>query len=89
MRTLTVKLDDDVADEVERLAREGEFASKSELVREALRHWMIEQRRRRLQANLARYLQDEQALQEAADTVEDRMVATEEALQRVDRTEDK
>lgn len=88
MRTLTVKLDDDLADELERLAREGAYASKSDLVRAALRQWLIEQRKRQLRTNLARYLQDEEASQDAADAVESRMAATEEALQRADQSEE-
>jgi len=88
MRTITVKLEDDLAEAVERLYRREGFATKSELVREALRRWLIAQRQRELGANLQRYLQDEEALRAAAADVEDRMSATQEALTRAEKTKD-
>ncbi|MFQ5342811.1 MAG: ribbon-helix-helix domain-containing protein [Anaerolineae bacterium] len=81
MKTITVRLDDELADEVERVQRERTYTSKSEVLREALRLLLIEERKRRLKANLARYLADANALQAAADAVEARMVVTEEALE--------
>ncbi len=84
MRTITVKLGDDLAEAVERLYREEGFASKSELVRDALRQWLIMRRKRELEANLERYLQERQALREVADKVEGRMGLTEEALARTE-----
>lgn len=84
MRTITVKLEDDLAETLEWLYRQEKFTSKSELVREALRQWLIARRKRELESNLERYLQDRRALQEAADEVEGRMVVTEEALARVE-----
>jgi metal-responsive CopG/Arc/MetJ family transcriptional regulator len=84
MRTITVKLEDKLAEALERFYREEGYASKSELVREAIRQWLIARRKRELEANLQRYLQDKQALQEAADEVESRIVVTEEALARAE-----
>jgi len=84
MKTITVRLDDELADQVERVQREGTYASKSEVLREALRLLLIEERKRQLKANLARYLADTDALQEAADAVEARMGVTEEALEHAD-----
>ena len=80
MKTITVKLDDEFATEVERFQRDADYVTKSEMVRDALRTLMIARRRAQLQANLQRYLQDQQALAEAADEVEARMTVTEEAL---------
>ena len=59
----------------------SDYATKSEMVRDALRTLMVARRRAQLQANLQRYLQDQQALAEAADEVEARMAITEEALE--------
>ena len=84
MKTITVKLDDEFAAEVERFQRDADYATKSEMVRDALRALMIARRRAQLQANLQRYLQDQQALAEAADEVEARMAVTEEALERAE-----
>jgi Arc/MetJ-type ribon-helix-helix transcriptional regulator len=81
MRTITVKLDDEFAAEIERFQRDADYATKSEMVRDALRTLMVARRRAQLQANLQRYLQDRQALAEAADEVEARMAVTEEALE--------
>lgn len=84
MKTITVKLDDEFAAEVERFQRDSDYATKSEMVREALRTLMVARRRAQLQANLQRYLQDRQALAEAANEVEARMAVTEEALERAE-----
>jgi Arc/MetJ-type ribon-helix-helix transcriptional regulator len=84
MRTITVKLDDEFAAEIERFQRDADYATKSEMVRDALRTLMVARRRAQLQANLQRYLQDRQALAEAADEVEARMAVTEEALERAE-----
>jgi len=84
MKTITVKLDDEFAAEVERFQRDADYATKSEMLRDALRALMVARRRAQLQANLQRYLQDQQALAEAADEVEARMTVTEEALERAE-----
>lgn len=84
MKTITVKLDDEFAEEVERFQRGADYATKSEMVRDALRALMVARRRAQLQANLQRYLQDRQALAEAADEVEARMTVTEEALEQAE-----
>ena len=84
MKTITVKLDDEFAAEVEQFQRDSDYATKSEMVRDALRTLMVARRRAQLQANLQRYLQDRPALAEAADEVEARMAVTEEALERAE-----
>jgi metal-responsive CopG/Arc/MetJ family transcriptional regulator len=84
MRTITIKLEDRFAVEVERFQQEMGYATRSELVRDALRVHMTAARKRQLEASLRRYLQDQQALAEAADEVEARMSVTEEALARVE-----
>lgn len=84
MKTLTVKLDEQFATEVERCQKTFGYANKSEMVRDALRNLMIELRKTQLQANLKRYLEDKQAQTEAADAVENRMHITQEALERVE-----
>ena len=84
MKTITVKLDDEFAAEVERFQHDSDYATKSEMVRDALRTLMVTRRRAQLQANLQRYLQDRQALTEAADEVEARMAVTEEALEQAE-----
>jgi len=84
MKTITVKLDDEFATEVERFQRDADYATKSEMVRDALRALMVARRRAQLQANLQRYLQDREALAEAADEVEARMAITEEALEQAE-----
>lgn len=88
MRTITVKIEDELAEALERLSQEEGFASKSELVREALKQWLVGQRKKDLEANLQRYIQDEKALREAADDVESRMGVTEESLAQVEERED-
>ncbi len=84
MRTITIKLEEGLAEALDRLYKQEGFTSKSELMREALRQWLIARRKRELESNLERYLQDRRALQEAADEVEGRMVVTEEALARAE-----
>ena len=84
MTTLTVKLDDQFATEVERCQKTFGYANKSEMVREALRHLIIDLRKSQLQANLKRYLTDKPAQREVADAVESRMHLTEEALEQVE-----
>ncbi len=84
MKVLTVKLDDTFADEVERFQKTRGYASKSEMVRDALRNFMIAERKSQLQTNLRRYLKDKQAQMETADEVEARMFLTEEALEQVE-----
>jgi len=84
MKILTVKLDDTFADEVERFQQTYGYASKSEMVRDALRNLMIAARKSQLQANLRRHLEDKQAQMEAADAVEKRMFLTEESLKRAE-----
>lgn len=84
MKTITVKLDDEFAAEIERFQGDADYATKSEMVRDALRTLMVVRRRAQLQANLQRYLQDRQALAEAADEVEARMAVTEEAMGRAE-----
>ncbi|MFQ6034159.1 MAG: CopG family ribbon-helix-helix protein, partial [Candidatus Bipolaricaulia bacterium] len=56
MKAITVRLEDELAEALERLYKEEGFASKSELVREALSQWLIERRKRELATNLERYL---------------------------------
>ena len=84
MKVLTVKLDDTFADEVERFQKSCGYASKSEMVRDALRNFMIAERKSQLQTNLRRYLKDKQIQMETADEVEARMFLTEEALEQVE-----
>lgn len=84
MKVITVRLEDELAAALERLYKEEGFASKSALIREALGQWLVERRKRELRSNLKRYLQNEEALREAADEVEERMSVTEEALQRAE-----
>lgn len=84
MKTLTVKLDEQFATEIEHIQKTFGYANKSEMVRDALRNLMIDLRKTKLQANLKRYIEDKQAQTEAADAVESRMHLTEEALQQVE-----
>jgi len=84
MKTLTVKLNDTFAEEVERFQQTYGYVSKSEIVRDALRNLMIVSRKSQLQANLRRYLKDKQAQVGAADAVEARMFLTEEALEQAE-----
>ncbi len=81
MAVLTVKLEERFAEELDQFTKEASFASKSEMVREALRLLMVEWRKKELQASLDRYLEDESALAEAADFAESKMDLTEEALE--------
>jgi Arc/MetJ-type ribon-helix-helix transcriptional regulator len=83
MKTLTVKLDDALAAEVEQFRQMAGYPNTSDLIRDALRAALIEGRKRALQENLRRYLQDKQALVAAADDVESRMPLTAEALEGV------
>lgn len=87
MKTLTVKLEETFAKEVERFQQNYGYASKSEMVRDALRNLMIARQKSQLQANLRRYLEDEKAQMEAADAVEARMSLTEEALEKMEVSE--
>ena len=83
MKTLTVKLDDALAAEVEHFRQMAGYPNTSDLIRAAIRTMLIESRKRALQDNLRRYLQDKQALAEAADAVESRLPLTAEALEGV------
>lgn len=83
MKTLTVKLDDPFAEELEHFQRTANYTTKSEMVRDALQALIVAQRKAKLEANLQQYLQDKHALQEASDDVEARMPATTEALEKV------
>jgi len=80
MKTITVRLDDELAAEMTRLQEEAGFHSKSDVIREGLKALVLREQRKQLKDNLARYLHEHQALAEAARQVEDRMSATEEAL---------
>ncbi len=80
MKTITVRLDDALADEVARLQRAGAFRNKSDVIREGLRALVAREQQRKLKENLARYLLEQESLAEAAQAVEDRMSLTEEAL---------
>ena len=82
MKTITVRLDDDLANEVDRLQQAGAFRNKSDVIREGLRALVARELQRRLKENLTRYLAEQDALAKAAHAVEDRMSLTEEALKR-------
>jgi metal-responsive CopG/Arc/MetJ family transcriptional regulator len=82
MKTITVKLEDELANAVERVQKDAGFRTKSEMIREGLRVLIARERRRKLAENLTRYLRDREALDEAAQEVEERMPSTEEALKR-------
>ena len=84
MKTLTVKLDDRFAKSVELFQQSHGYASKSELVRDALRNLMIAKRESQLKANLERYLENKRTQKETADEVEARMFITEEALKQLE-----
>ncbi|MFQ5794350.1 MAG: ribbon-helix-helix domain-containing protein [Candidatus Bipolaricaulia bacterium] len=84
MKTITVKVNDALAEQIERLQQEAHYSSKSEVIREAVRALVIEFQKQKLETNLQRYLEDEEALAEAADVVEGRIAATEEALKRAE-----
>ncbi|MBM3135620.1 MAG: ribbon-helix-helix protein, CopG family [Chloroflexi bacterium] len=84
MKTLTVTIDDALAAEVECLRQKAGYASTGDMIRVALRNMLIEGRKRALEKNLRRYLQDKQALAEATDAVESRLPLTAEALERVE-----
>jgi len=84
MKTLTVTIDDALAAEVERFRQKAGYASTSDLIQVALRNMLIESRKRALEENLRRYLQNKQALAEAAADAESRMPLTAEALERVE-----
>ena len=80
MKTITVRLNDGLAEEVARLQKEGSFHSKSDVIREGLKALVVREQHRQLKENLARYLLEHEALAEAAREVEGRMSGTEEAL---------
>lgn len=84
MKTITVKLDDELAAEVERFQCDSDYATRSEMVRDALRTLMVVRRRAQLKDNLQRYLQDRPALAEDADEAEARTAVTEGALERAE-----
>jgi Arc/MetJ-type ribon-helix-helix transcriptional regulator len=84
MKTLTVKLDDALAAEVEHFRQMAGYPNTSDLIRAAIRTMLIESRKRALEENLRRYLQNKQALAEAAADAESRMPLTAEALERVE-----
>jgi len=83
MKTLTIKLDDPFAKEIEHFQQIANYSTKSKMIRDALRTLMVTHRKAKLEANLKDYLQDKQALQEAADAVEVRMPSTIEALNKI------
>jgi len=80
MKTITVRLDDGLAEEMTRLQEEGGFHSKSDVIREGLKALVVREQHKQLRENLARYLLEHEALAKAAREVEGRMSGTEEAL---------
>jgi len=80
MKTITVRLDDRLAEEMTRLQKEAGFHSKSDVIREGLKALVVREQHKQLKENLARYLLEHNALAEAAEEVEGRMSGTEEAL---------
>ena len=80
MKTITVRLDGGLAEEVTRLHKEGNFHSKSDVIREGLKALVVREQHRQLKENLARYLHEQGALAKAAQEVGGRMYGTEEAL---------
>jgi len=80
MKTITVRLDDGLVEEMTRLQREGGFRNKSDVIREGLKALVVREQHKLLKENLARYLLEHEALADAARHVENRMSATEEAL---------
>jgi Arc/MetJ-type ribon-helix-helix transcriptional regulator len=80
MKTITVRLDDGLVEEMARLQKEGGFHNKSDVIREGLKALVVREQHKQLKENLARYLLEHEALAEAARQVEGRMSATEEAL---------
>ena len=80
MKTITVRLDDELAAEMTRLQKEAGFHSKSDVIREGLKALVVREQHRHLKENLARYLLEHEALAKAAREVEGRMSGTEEAL---------
>jgi putative addiction module CopG family antidote len=87
MKPITIKLDDELDQEIERYIKTSKYSSKSELIRDALRNFVISQRKAQLQNNLQKYLEDKRTQREAADAVENRMAITEEALKRSEGSE--
>ena len=80
MKTITVRLDDELAAEMTRLQKEAGFHSKSDVIREGLKALVVREQHKQLRENLARYLREHEARAKAAREVEGRMSGTEEAL---------
>ena len=55
MKTLTVKIDNALAAEVERFRQEAGYASTSDMIQVALRNMLIESHKRALEENLRRF----------------------------------
>jgi Arc/MetJ-type ribon-helix-helix transcriptional regulator len=85
MKTITVKLDNEMAGAIERLRCEAGYGTVSDLVRAALKSLLVERRRHELEQRLQKYLRNAEALAQAADQVESRLPLTEEALTRAEQ----
>ncbi len=80
MKTITVRVDNELVREIARLQKEGKFQTKSEVIREGLKALVAREQHKHLKANLMCYLNEREALTQAAQDVEDRMSVTEESL---------
>lgn len=70
MKSITVKLDDETVRELEALVREKGAESQSELVRQALRRYIAQERLAGRRAALTRYMQDTEAQRRMSDMAE-------------------
>ena len=80
MKTITVRVDDKLTQDIDRLQKQAGFRSKSDVIREGLKALAAREQHKQLKENLARYLNEHEAVAEAAQEVEGRMSTTEEAL---------
>lgn len=70
MKSITVKLEDDIVQELQALAKEKGMQSQSDLVRHALRRYIAQERLANRRAALARYIEDVEAQRQMADLAE-------------------
>lgn len=85
MKSITVKLDDETVRDLEALVREKGVENQSDLVRQALRRFIAQERLTSRRAALSRYIQDVEAQSRMSDMAD---VDVDEAAQLLRQVEE-
>lgn len=85
MKAITVKLDDEMLRDLEALVREKGLESQSDLVRQALRRFIAQERLEARRNALSDYIQDREAQRAMADLADADVAEAAEHLGRAER----